>query len=57
MDKLIEYRLELLEDGQKDHGKRIHALELGYAKLMALAAGGAAVGGFLAHLVLQWSSR
>ena len=51
MDKLIEFRLEKLETYRTDHDVRIRALELGYAKLMILAAVGAAIGSFLANKV------
>lgn len=51
MDKILAYRVSELEKSRDDHEIRVRALELGYAKLMVLAAVGAAIGSFLANKV------
>lgn len=51
MDNIVAFRLAELEKARADHEVRVRALELGYAKLMILAAIGAAIGSFLANKV------
>lgn len=52
-DALVNHRLLALEKVQSEHEGRIRALEIGYAKILGWAAGGAFVGG-AAVQVLTW---
>lgn len=48
---LVEHRLRVLEEASADHDGRIRALEIGYARLVGWAAGGAFVGGLVFQLL------